>query len=359
MCSVDTKLARKALQDFHDSMLPMGLIQGRAPSNPKQIISTFSLHYIFMLLEYYKRTGDTEILKLYRADVDMILEYYDRHIGSQGLVEDLGYWDFVDWQETWRESAGRPAAVSQGPSTIINLMYGLALLNGAEINEVTGRCGLAQEYRNRQKAIVDRIQETCWDENRGMYQEGPAYKEFSQHAQSWAVLNDMLSKEEAKRVMRRTFEEEDVLRCYFSTCYELFRACEKAECYKLTGRQMEWWIRLLDEHCTTCPETPSNSRSECHAWSALPMYELLAVIAGIRRESGVPDYVEICPHLDYVPNLEGRLITEYGEIVFCYGPHGNGMQYEIILPDGMRGQFRKADMSTVVLNSGRNLVLDV
>ncbi len=33
VCSMDTKLARKALQDFHDSMLPVGLIQGRAPSN--------------------------------------------------------------------------------------------------------------------------------------------------------------------------------------------------------------------------------------------------------------------------------------------------------------------------------------
>lgn len=62
----------------------MGLIQGRAPSNPKQIISTFSLYYIFMLLEYYRRTGDTDILKRYRADVDSILEYYDRHLGAAG-----------------------------------------------------------------------------------------------------------------------------------------------------------------------------------------------------------------------------------------------------------------------------------
>lgn len=355
VCSLDTKLARKALQDFHDSMLPMGLIQGRAPSNPKQIISTFSLHYIFMLAEYYRRTGDREILKRYRSDVDMILEYYNRHIGEQGLVEDLGYWDFVDWQEAWQKSAGRPGAVAEGPSTIINLMYGLALLNGAEINEATGRCALAQEYRDRQKAIVHRIQEVCWDAERGMYREGPSYQEFSQHAQSWAVLNDMLPKEEAAAVMRRSFEEQDVLRCYFSTCYELFRACEKAGCYGLTGTRMEWWIRLLEEHCTTCPETPSNSRSECHAWSALPMYELLAVIAGIRRESGHPDLVVVRPHMDYVPNLEGMLISEYGEIVFRYRPEGKWMRYEITLPKGMRGQFLKTE-GTVELKAGKNII---
>lgn len=357
VCSTDTKLAYKALQDFHDSMLPIGLIQGRAPSTPKQIISTFSLHYIFMILEYYRRTGDVELLKRYRADVDMILEYYDRHIGSQGLVEDLGYWDFVDWQEMWQKSAGRPGAVSQGPSAIINLMYGYALLNAAEINELTGRTGLAQEYRDRQKAIADRVQELCWDEQRGMYREGPSYQEFSQHAQSWAVLNDMLSQEDARKVMRRTFEEEDVLRCYFSTCYELFRACEKVECYELTSQQMDWWIRLLDEHCTTCPETPSNSRSECHAWSALPMYELISVMAGIRRESGKSDFVEICPHMDYVPDLKGMVDTEYGDIVFSYMPDGDSMRYEVTLPEGMNGRFLVPDGKVYELRTGSNVIL--
>ena len=51
VCSTDTKLARKALQDFHDSILPMGLVQGRAPSNPLQVISTF-----FSLL-YFHASG--------------------------------------------------------------------------------------------------------------------------------------------------------------------------------------------------------------------------------------------------------------------------------------------------------------
>lgn len=356
VCSVDTRLARKALQDFHDSMLPMGLIQGRAPSNPKQIISTFSLHYIFMLAEYYRRTGDREILKLYRADVDMILEYYDRHVGSLGLVENLGYWDFVDWQESWTELAGRPGAVSKGPSTIINLMYGMALLDGAEINQVTGRGGIAREYRDRQKCITDRIQKLCWDVQRGMYREGPEYKEFFQHAQSWAVLNGMLSQEEAAEVMRKTFQEKDVLRCYFSTCYELFQACEKADCYELTRQQMDWWIRLLEEHCTTCPETPFNSRSECHAWSALPMYELLAVIAGIRRKSGDATQVEVRPHMDYVPDLEGKMVTEYGEILFCYTSEGETMRYEITLPKGMSGQFLRKDETTVKLGAGKNVI---
>ena len=31
---------------------------------------------------------------------------------------------------------------------------------------------------------------------------------------------------------------------------------------------------LLDLHCSCCPETPKGARSDCHAWSALPLYVL-------------------------------------------------------------------------------------
>ena len=60
VCSTDTKLARKALQDFHDSILPMGLVQGRAPSNPLQVISTF-LSIIFSC--FWSTTREPEILR--------------------------------------------------------------------------------------------------------------------------------------------------------------------------------------------------------------------------------------------------------------------------------------------------------
>lgn len=356
-CSTDTALARKALSDFHDSMLPVGLIQGHAPSNPKQIISTFSLHYIFMLLEYYKRTGDAALLKQYRSDADAILEYYDRHIGPQGLVENLGYWDFVDWQENWFDTQGRPTAAACGPSTILNLMYGKALLDSAEICRITGRPGMAEEYRERQKRIADRIQTLCWDEDRKLYREGPSYQEFTQHAQSWAVLCGMVSGGEAAGLMRRTFEDSDVLQCGFSTCFELFRACEAAGCYALTRRRMEWWICLLDKHCVTCPETPEDSRSECHGWSALPIYEFLNVIAGVRRETGHPESVVVRPHMEGIlSDLEGEIATEYGRIGFRYAYADGQIHGEISLPEGMNGTWIGTDGDSSKLKPGKNVI---
>ena len=132
-----------------------------------------------------------------------------------------------------------------------------------------------------------------------------------------ALVGNIVANRMASRVARDTTE---------SIRHDLY----KKTAY-LSARQMDWWIKLLEEHCTTCPETPSNSRSECHAWSALPMYELISVMGGIRREAGSPARVEVCPHLDYVPNLEGGMLTEYGLVTFRYYPKDGGMQYELCL----------------------------
>lgn len=274
-CEGDIGLIKKALWEFHCSKIPNGLIQGKAPSSFPQVISTFSLHYIFMIREYVDETGDVEEIRKYVGDVDDILTYYDQHReDTYGLVGDIGYWPFVDWQAAWASHGGVPNALDHGPSTIISLMYAYALEQAAVIMDALGRNGMSAEYRNRKDEITSSVQTYCYNEKRNLYREGPGFEEYSQHAQSWAVLLDMCDAQTAKKVMAASFEP-DVIPCGFSTAYELFRACEKAGMYELTFSSLKRWVDLLDEHCTTCPETPDySSRSECHAWSALPMYEL-------------------------------------------------------------------------------------
>ena len=72
--SKDLGLVRKAIRDFHDAILPWGILPGNAPTAYLQIITTFSLHYIFILWEYYEQTKDLALLKKYRSDLDRILD---------------------------------------------------------------------------------------------------------------------------------------------------------------------------------------------------------------------------------------------------------------------------------------------
>lgn len=339
--SSDVRLVKKALKDFHYSMIPDGLIQGKYPSAFPQIISTFSLHFIYMVEEYYLHTKDITELLRYRVDVDSILSYYELHMGKEGLVEHLGYWQFVDWQEAWRDNMGVPTAALTGPSTIINLMYAYALKCGARINEITGRYGMAEEYTRRQQNVLIQVQKLCWDEKNGLYKEGPDTDEYSQHAQAWAILNRMVTKKEGSIILKKTLDYPNILPCSFSTSYELFRAFEWVGDYYLTQGFMEKWKRLIEWDCTTCPEEPENGRSECHAWSALPLFEFSRSIAGIKMGSPGWETVLIQPNLDYADDIAGSVVTPRGNINFdfckCEG------RYRVNIPKGLTGEFIMPD----------------
>ena len=353
--STDVKLARKALIDFHHSMIPDGLIQGKYPSHSMQVISTFSLHYIYMLYEYYHQTADSQILKALRSDVDAILEHYDRKIGADGLLYNLDYWPFVDWQEAWQQSYGMPLAGLQNSSTIINLMYAYALDQAARICDATDRPGLAAEYRNRQFRMIQSVQQLCWDDVKGLYREGPQFGQYSQHAQAWAVLNNMVPADKIKSLMQTALNDPDIIACSFATSYELNRALEKAGLAGNIEFGLQRWVEMLDLGCTTCPETPGLTRSDCHAWSALPIFEMARVLAGISSpQPGWPS-VLIAPRLGRLPDLSGQVITPKGLVKFSYKNTQVGLQYEIDLPQGLSGLFRSPDGTESVLKSGVNL----
>lgn len=352
--STDKRLAKKALEDFHCSMIPDGLMQGKYPSSFPQIISTFSLHFIYMLYDYYLETGDLATVKRYRADVDNILEYYDRKIGESGLVGKLGYWAFVDWQSEWKESYGTPLATLSGPSTIINLMYGYALQCAAVLSRSTGRSGMEEEYLDRRKNITNLIQELCWNEEKGLYQEGPLLQQYSQHAQAWAILNGMVSKEQGIEILTRSIATPKVIQCSFSTSYELFRAMEQTGQYGQTKQFINRWIGLLEQDCTTCPEEPVNGRSENHAWSALPMFELIRCISGIRRKDVGWKSFEICPHMEYLPDVEGQVVTPGGMVSFRYWKMDGHVNYWMHVPEGLEGSFVYSDGRREILKTGEN-----
>ena len=97
-------------------------------------------------------------------------------------------------------------------------------------------------------------------------------------------------------------------------------------------RDLDAWIGLIDRGSTTCPEEPHHPRSECHAWSALPLYAFTRILAGIRQEHGK---IVIQPRLLGLPDLSGTAITPLGPVAYRY----QGNRYELRLPSGAEGLF--------------------
>ncbi|MCL2351026.1 MAG: hypothetical protein FWC55_00690 [Firmicutes bacterium] len=353
--SGDTRMALRTIGDFHASLLPEGILQSRYPCQVTQVIPVFALHWIFMLEDYYRQTGDASVPLRYRPTVDSVLGWFSRHTGETGLVGRTDYWQFTDWVEQWEDRYGVSYASTVGPSATTNLTYALALRAAARLNRLTGRNDAAAAYDAEAEAVLAGVQKYCWDEAAGLYREGPGVSEYGQHAQTLAVLAG-LAKDDAA-LMAKTMEEPGLLKASFPWMFYIMRALEKAGMY---GRASVFFDRLTDFvklNATTVPERDYDVRSECHAWGAFPLYEFPRSLLGVRPAKPGWSRIEICPFFGIADSCSGTVATPAGGVEVAWEREGSevrlwggapiGVPCEVVLPDGRRrilpdgGEFRE------------------
>lgn len=271
----DIELPRRAIQLFGDSLQNNGLTQARFPSLEDQIIPMFALHFVLMLEDYVNQTGDMDFIRPYIPTAERIVETFLSKRCESGLIAPQGYWDYFDWTEAWaaKNIANTPTAVVDGESALQNLFFVYAVQSLCRLLPRFHREDLARYYQNECGVILKTVEESCFDQNRGLYREGPRTDEYSQHSQIYAVLTGLAEGGKAKDIMEKVLEDKSLIPCSFMQRFYLFRALEKAGIYERTEALWQTWQDFIDLNCTTFPETPFDPRSDCHAWSALPLWE--------------------------------------------------------------------------------------
>lgn len=331
--SGDTTLPSASIWDFHCSLRPDGMLSCSYPSNETQVIPGFALQWVWMVERYYNQTADRQVAAFYRPTIDAILAYFDRHIGPQGLCEGLGYWEFADWTKEWNGCHGRPSAIEHGPCSLFNMMYVYTLQMAARLNEATGRRAFAQEYLDRAQAILTALRSSCWNGERQMYRESPGFEQYCQHTQILAVLTGALKAEAAAATMKRAMHGADVVRCSLPWRYYLFRALEQCGMFDEMRECMDRIAALRKFNLTTLPEWDlEESRSDCHAWSASPLYELCATVLGVRpfEDGWAKIHIKPCP-LGY-PDCSGSVVTPHGMVDVRWKVDDGVMSLEVKTP---------------------------
>ncbi len=89
---------------------------------------------------------------------------------------------------------------------------------------------------------------------------------------------------------------------------------------------------------TTWAETPEPTRSDSHAWSAHPNYDLLTIVAGIRPAAPGFEKVVIEPHLGKLQNVAASFPWKEGEIQVDYKLERASWTIRVNLPDGLPGE---------------------
>lgn len=348
--SADDRLARKCIDDFRRSQRKDGLLNSYYPGVGINVIPGFSVYYIGMLYDHMLYFGDRELVTEHIPAVDRILEYFHLHRDQRGLVTKVGdlnrpgqNWSFIDWTKEWDETDGVPDATLAGAITIESFLYLRGLQYAEALNQYAGRCEAAKQYGQRAAELQNAINIYCRGKD-GMYQDGPGYEKYSQHCQVFAVLTDTVSEEEGKRYLLKTLEQkQDYAQCSVAMMYYLFRALEKCELYEWTEGLWNIWREMLDKHLTTCAEDPLTSRSDCHAWGALALYELPSVVLGVRPAAPGYEKIEIRPVPGAFSWAKGDVITPKGIVSVNWRSEDGEMHINVQTPKGIEVICEKAN----------------
>ena len=343
----DDRLMRNALELYDRSRLPEGITQSRYPSASAQLIPTFSLFWTDMVHDYWRHRDDAAFVQARLPGVHGVLAWFERHVDPQtGLLGALPYWPYVDWvpDQEWPVDpvlalGGVPPGGREGGSAAITLQFAYTLQHAVELYDAFELHDEAAHWAQLAAQLKRAVTQSCWDAGRQMYADTPARKNFSQHTNTFAVLSGAIHGTAAHDLIQRVAHDQTIAQAttYFS--FYLFRAMKQAGLGDDYLAMLGPWHRMLDKGLTTFAEKEDPTRSDCHAWSASPLYEFLATVCGI--EPGSPGFatVRIEPHLGALQHAEGHVPHPKGEIIAKLQRVGDGVKAEITLPEGIAGEF--------------------
>jgi hypothetical protein len=306
-----------------------------------QTIPTFSLLWIGMVRDWWNYRPDPEPARASLPGVRTVLDWFARYEQPDGLLRKLPWWSFIDWVP----KGAIPTYDANGESCMTTLQYLGALDDAAALEKGLGDTVFADRDLKRAAHVRSALTAKCWDAQRNLMAETPEHKGYSQQASILGVLFDVVPKESRQAVMENVLKIEpgakldDVLSASYYFRYYLARALEHAGMSDRYLDEIKPWRDMLPLHFSTWPETPGETRSDSHAWSAHPMYDLLTLVAGIEPASPGFKTVRIAPHLGSLPSLKATYPHPEGTIAVVYVKKGAGLEAKVTLPGTLTGSF--------------------
>lgn len=353
----DARLPRKAVKAFAESRLASGWTQENYPVSGIRLISPFSLWWVGMVYDYMMWQDDAGFVKDMMPAVRGVMETAIARINSDGLfVSPLG-WNYTDAiPGKWVDGVA-PGGLNGEISGVLNLHLVLALKYLRQLEEFAGEDELAARATRIADSLTDSVNAHFWNNERGIYADNIEHDIFSEHAQIYAVLADILPADKLATVTNSLRNDTDLHRAslYFSHyLFEVYRLLGMTDLYE--KRLAKDWGKLIAVDMRTAPEhDPDTTRSECHAWSANPVYHFYATTLGIRPSTAGFKTVLVQPNPGSLEWAKGTMPHKYGEISAEFKQQEGKITGIITLPEGLTGEYKNGE-KTQSLSPGENII---
>src|SRR5690606_24266269 len=180
----------------------------------------------------------------------------------------------------------------------------------------------------------------CWDEGKKLVADTPEKKNFSQHANIFAVLTNSLPPEDQKALVKKIYKNSAIASSSYYFRFYLGEAVKHTDLGEIYLDMLSPWNEMLQNGLSTVIEEPDPTRSDCHAWSASPVYHFYTIVSGIEPAEPGFNKVKIAPKLGSLEWLDTSFPHHAGNITLKLKQSKNGhIKGEVTLPEGIEGNF--------------------
>lgn len=304
----DVRLIRRGLEQSAWCASDEGIIAGLCPGGIGYL-STYALQWVNACVQYYRMTGERELLESLFPYAERNIGYFRNHWTKDGLDRNV-HWTFVDWGYVTNSGASDMA---------LNLHYHSALRAYLRWAELLGKAEKAKEI----SALLETVHGTIagyLDSVRG------DWERIGMHRAVLALGEGFFEGEEAKTCIE--FVKRHYLNCfpndlsaprlgspdkenprlitpYFSH-YAFGILWEHGEGDFVIGQYRACW-GWLESKDNTWLEVFDDRWSHCHQWSGCPTWQLSQYVLGIRPRYDIePGCFEYCRKDCSLPFAKGE-----------------------------------------------------
>ncbi len=233
----------------------------------------YSLFFISCLYDWYKNTGDTKLIKelfgVAYTQMEAVSEKFNKETGGFSLNP------FIDWCPKLDKHIA---------------ILGVYIYTLRQLKELCEIVNIPTDKTDSEIKKASECLQKHFCKEKGLFVTPSG--QISYHSQVWAILSDVLTKEEAVKLIEKindtkttfTMRTPYMMHYYIEALYKSGLKTEALAFIK------EYWGKIADAGFACCPEifNPADEfespyhapeiNSACHAWSCTPAYWITEII---------------------------------------------------------------------------------
>jgi hypothetical protein len=348
----DDRAAQNAILLIATSREPGGLTAAYHPARTHLTIPAFSLAWIASVYDLALFRGHSDLVMRVMPEVRACIDVFFGHLRPNGLVDSPPGWCFNDWAEGWHMGVPPDGDTLSG---LLNWQLVMVLGMVGELERWLGEPELAARASRRQGELAEAATRAFWNDAQGAFADDIGQHHFSEHTQALAVLSGAIEPAVMRRIADALTRPGDLVRARMFFSHWVFEALVRLDRIDAVFDRLSVWHDFVARGFRTTPEHDGDTRSDCHAWGAHPLYHHFTGIAGIRPADFGFRTARIEPQLGPLDHVRARLVHPDGFVEVDLRRTGDAVRGIVALPDGITGTYVEGDRERP-LAPGRNEV---